>query len=189
MRYLYFYILLFITVSAGGQGPNKLYKVSPQDPRIIRVHRILPNATLAGWDTWKDFIKRKGRIERTIIPAKNYVAAIFDSSLNEQVQKILLFVTSIPIDSTQAVTDIRSNHVRLFCGIAFSPEAMMDWDRAFEQLFDLQYSIVGDMLIYSPHQMISYNRIIAAYLDRKYGIVWRSTIRRDVLGINREYVD
>ena len=90
------------------------------------------------------------------------------------------------VDSATAVFDIQQNNLQLFCGASITPLAPMPTDKDFEKAYQTRYYIIGDFLPSSTQQMTAYNKVVAYYLDTKYGTEWRSKVRPDVLGVTRE---
>ena len=109
----------------------------------------------------------------------------FDTTISETNNMIQLF-TAEKYDSTLAVYDITHNIFKLFCGVSFAPMAMMSYDTVFEKQFHVYYYVVGDFYPSSIDQMTSYNKVVAAHLDKTYGEVWRKTVRQDVLGVTKK---
>ena len=109
----------------------------------------------------------------------------FDTTLKNSSNDNLKLYTIQNYDSTLADFDIRQNKFRLFCGVAFAPLAPMPSDKDFEKQYNTSYYIVGDFLPSSIEQMTAYNKVVAEYLDKKYGKEWRAKVRPDVLGVNK----
>ncbi len=107
----------------------------------------------------------------------------FDTTVNSKTNQKLLLHSAYVYDSTLAKYDLQHKTIRIFCRVAFAPVAQMSSDNEFEKKYHLRYYVVGDFLPSSIAQMISYNLVVADYLDRRYGTKWRAELRSDVLGI------
>lgn len=146
-----------------------------------------------------DFYFRAGKkkIEKTdsagvfsIMTSKNKVKLSnvfglygFDTILKKKKDGYARLYAVKECDSTFAEFEIRHNTPRLFCGVSFAPMASSPSDKDFEKQYNITYFIVGDFLPSSPEQMASYNKVVAQYLDKKYGTTWRQKLRPDVLGL------
>ena len=125
--------------------------------------------------------KRKIRI--SIVPENIYR---FDTSLfvNSLTDTLKLFIAH-PIDSLLATYDIDHNLVQLFCGGGIAPLAPMPSDKIFESKYAVKYHML-DCLMPSITDLISYNQRVALYLDTKYGVDWRQTVRPDIFGVSKK---
>jgi hypothetical protein len=54
-------------------------------------------------------------------------------------------------------------------------------DKDFEKTFSIKYYIVTDAPPAPSDKLSSYNQFVKAYMDNKFGRVWRAMIRNDVL--------
>ena len=80
-----------------------------------------------------------------------------------------------------AQTDIRKGNIKFLLqgGIVSTYKKGQE---VFEKKYKLKYSDMG-CVIPNNLSIADYNKTIALYMDKKFGIGWRVGVRRDVMGI------
>ena len=185
MQQLFFLITFFASLSSFGQNTFKGQILSIVDGSpLTNFHFQVDKKELGKTDSLGFF---------SITTQKNEVrlSTIFDIyGLDTTLKNIntnnLKLYTIQNYDSTLADFEIRQNKFRLFCGVSFAPVAPMPSDKDFEKEYHTSYYIVGDFIPSSIEQMTAYNKVVAEYLDKKYGKEWRAKVRPDVLGITKK---
>lgn len=188
MRLLLFLLPLFASLSSFGQNTFKgqilsIIDSTPLANFYFRVDKKKLNKTDSLGFFYITTKKNKVQLS-TVLGIYG-----FDTTLQNTNNANLELYTIQNYDSTLADFDIRQNTFRLFCGVAFAPLAPMPADKYFEKEYHTSYYIVGDFLPSSIEQMTAYNKVIATYLDKKYGKEWRAKVRPDVLGVTNKVVN
>ncbi|MGG9960897.1 hypothetical protein [Ferruginibacter sp. SUN106] len=185
MRQLFFLMTFFASVSSFGQNTFKGQILSIVDGSpLTNFHFRVDKKKLDKTDSLGFFsiTTEKNKVRLSTI----FGIYGFDTTLKNSNGDNLKLYTIQNYDSTLADFDIRQNKFRLFCGVAFAPLAPMPSDKDFEKEYHTSYYIVGDFLPSSIEQMTAYNKVVAEYLDKKYGKEWRAKVRPDVLGVTNK---
>ncbi|SRR5260221_248532 len=82
-----------------------------------------------------------------------------------------------------AEKDIRDKHLKLICVLGFTGKPISKKEMSLAKKYQLTYEVFGCTGI-TMECFEQYNRTIANYLDKKYGIKWRLKVRKDICGIN-----
>jgi hypothetical protein len=88
-----------------------------------------------------------------------------------------------PIDFSLASYDLKNNIIQLFCKGGFIVLAPTPSDKIFENMYSVKYRDLG-CVVPNLGELKLYNQRIAFYLDEKYGIEWRQTVRADIIGVS-----
>ncbi len=184
MRQLLFLLPIFTSLSSFGQSTfsGQILSIVDRTPLTnfpFRVGKKKFNKT----DSLGFFFitTKKNKVRLSIV----FGIYGFDTTLRYSNSENLKLYTIQHYDSTFAEFEIRHNKIRLFCGVSFVPLAPLPSDKDFEGAYHTSYFIVGDYLPSSIEQMTAYNKVIAEYLDKKYGKEWRTKVRPDVLGVTK----
>lgn len=182
MRTFLIFLLILFSVNCFGQDSLRGQVLSVTDNTPMSHFSIRVNS--------KDLVvtDANGNFVVPIKKDKVRLASIFghhgfDTTVTNKTNQELQLYSASTYDSTLAKYDIQHRTIRIFCGVAFAPMAQMSSDNEFEKKYHLKYYVVGDFFPSSVAQMTSYNLVVADYLDKLYGIKWRSELRSDVLGI------
>lgn len=85
-------------------------------------------------------------------------------------------------DKEHAKIDIENNEIKLILPGGFVSPIPMKNEEEIESKYNFRYLRPGcDITLFQKSK--EYNRIIAQYLDAKYGTEWRKYIRKDVVGL------
>ncbi len=114
---------------------------------------------------------------------KNYSGE--DSIAKEKIKRSIAYAKSIPVDSTIALNDIASHHIKFYCRSGRGGQGRTNEDTDFENRFSVHYLLFGCVIWQPERQIIAYNNMMAAYLDRMYGTAWRTLARRDIVGVTK----
>ena len=125
----------------------------------------------------------KRKIKLSVIPENIFHldTVIFANSVTDTIH---LFVP-YPIDSSLADYDIKHDQIQLFCGGGIAPLAPLPSDKIFENKYSVRYHML-DCVMPGIRELNSYNQKVALYLDSKYGLDWRLTVRPDIFGVTRK---
>ena len=129
------------------------------------------------------FTTAKRNVRLTIEPSTIHRVDTVIST--KSVSSLIRLYTSMPIDSSLALFDIKNGRARLFCGGGYAPLAPMPSDKDFEMKYSVKYLLL-DCLMPSVTELNSYNKIISEYLDKKFGETWRQSVRPDVFYVTRK---
>jgi hypothetical protein len=185
MRQLFILMTLFVSVSTFGQNIFKGQILSIVDSSPIRnFYYRVDEKKIDKTDSLGFFSIATQRKKVRLSTVFSIYG--FDTILKNYNSDNLKLYTVQNYDSTLADYEIRQNKLRLFCGVAFAPLAPMPSDKDFEKEYNTSYYIVGDFLPSSIEEMTAYNKVVAAYLDKKYGKEWRTKVRLDVLGVTKK---
>lgn len=129
----------------------------------------------------------------TILTTKRKIRLTLYSAINQVDTVVYIKSISTPIkifipariDSALAVYHIKHNKLLLFCGGGIAPLAPMPSDKIFEALYLIKYHLL-DCSLPPLEELYSYNKIVADYLDKKYGNEWRQKVRPDVFYVTRK---
>jgi len=124
----------------------------------------------------------KKRIRLTAEPS--FIQRLDTIIYTHAIKALVKLYSSAPIDSVLARFDIAHNRARLFCGGGYAPMAPLPSDGDYEKLYHVKYLML-DCVMPSINELNSYNKVIAEYLDKKYGTVWRQKVRPDVFYVTR----
>ena len=126
-----------------------------------------------------EYKKQKVKIEAGIL---EYKVKAYLSHRNED----FCLYTIAKCDSILAEFEFYKNKSKLFCGVGFLVEAMMNKDYLFQKRFGIDYYLVGCVIELSIDDMTNYNIIVSKKLDFLYGKIWRKNLRNDVLGLRKK---
>jgi hypothetical protein len=108
----------------------------------------------------------------------------------KQIMFIFCFSISINCFSQNLQDSLTKNYVAdttnpiLYCGQGLETLVYSKADKIFEKKFKVNYTIVACIQLYTPEVMSFHNKTIAQFLDRKFGLKWRDTLRPDVYGMS-----
>jgi hypothetical protein len=80
-------------------------------------------------------------------------------------------------DSVSAMRDISEGHPRFVFNGGIAPTALSAADSAFEKQYGIEYVVLGDGEPSAPECLARNNRVVARFLDGKYGPGWRTKVR------------
>lgn len=93
--------------------------------------------------------------------------------------------TECKINKTLAINDIKQDSIKLYLAGGIVPFANSLEDNEFEHKYEIEYYEFG--CTPPTFECIEeYNKVIFAYLDEKYGSIWRQDVRKDVLFLPKE---
>jgi hypothetical protein len=78
-----------------------------------------------------------------------------------------------------AAKDINDSLPKLLCHLGYATYKFDSVDRAFEAKYQVKYVSSADTPPWSDCMWL-YNRAVAEFLDKKYGVSWRKEVRWDV---------
>lgn len=89
---------------------------------------------------------------------------------------------SVKINSANlAKEDIKKGVIKLLLQGGIAPKYFKN-QNVMEKKYKLKYIDFG-CVVSSNISLTDYNKIVARYLDLKYGKIWRTEVRKDVTGI------
>lgn len=184
MRQLFYLMTVFVSFTSFGQNVFKGQILSIVDGSPVTNFDFRVDKKEFGTTDSSGFFSittRKNKVRLSTI----FGIYGFDTTLKNSNNHDLKLYTVQNYDSTLADYEIRQNKYRFFCGRAVAPLAPMPSDKDFEKQYNTSYYIIGDYLPSSIEKMTAYNKVVADYLDKKYGKEWRTKVRPDVLGVNK----
>ena len=185
MRHFLFLLTLFVAVKTWGQNTFTGQMLSIIDSTPLKNFYFRVNqGELSKTDSLGYFsiTTHKKKVRVSTFGSNHGLDTILSNSHSYYVK----LYTIQHVDSTLAVFDIQQNNLQLFCGTSIAPLAPMPADKDFEKAYQTRYCIIGDFLPSSIQQMSAYNKVVANYLDNKYGTEWRTQVRPDVLGLTKK---
>lgn len=105
-------------------------------------------------------------------------------SVPKQSENVLIVnISSCSFGSAQAQKDVRAGKPMLLLSGGIAPVSSPNEDH-FEKKYTVKYHDFGD----TPQKVkcsVAYNKVVFAFLDKKFGKSWRRDARADVIGIKR----
>ena len=104
-------------------------------------------------------------------------------SLPKQSENVLIVnVSSCSMGTAKAQNDVKSGKPMLLLSGGIAPVSTPK-DDYFEKKYSIKYHDFGD----TPQNVkcsLAYNKVVIAFLDKKFGKSWRRDVRTDVIGLN-----
>jgi hypothetical protein len=96
--------------------------------------------------------------------------------------KMVLMSDSTKINSVKlAKDDIKKGYVNFLIHGGIAPKYFKN-QNVFEEKYKVKYRDFGCVMPANV-SITDYNNVVAQYLDKKFGLKWRSEVRKDIVGI------
>jgi hypothetical protein len=83
------------------------------------------------------------------------------------------------------VRDSANNEIRVFGTGGYAPTAYTKKDSLFECKYKVKYVLYGCEPEFSNAEMTVYNLEVGKYLDRIWGVKWRTELHNDVIALKQ----
>lgn len=174
------FILFTATAFCQGNIVGKVYSIADSTP-VAGISISINNKFVARSDSNGIFPLGTNKKKITLSTEFGYPTTF---NVNDIADTIKIFVYA-PINSQLAQYDILHGRIQFYCGGGIAPMAISPADKSFEKTYNVNYHLF-DCMIPERSRLISYNQIIAIYLDKKFGTGWREQVRPDIWGVTRE---